>query len=403
MIRKNKITLTGKLFFILLALSIQHISCSDDKELPSIDLSELQLQVKAKANHPDLHTDLFPSFLYLAEGLQKYYKEEPKEIFTDQVLELSFTNPAKGTIIELSTRESDLTEGSSWQYTTGEEETVNTLLPVTWKRESLKKWKETAQLTLIWDITINRQKAGSLHQVFTCHDIRQFPERIFTEGHKFVGTLRADRDGAIYPAALISAYICENNPLVNELLQQAETDGAIDRFDGYTRGDDQIVNQLCAMWYVLLKNNITYGNHYFVPGYWSERYIRRVRNINEVLESRTGNCMELPMTLMAMCYHAGLKVVSFHVDNAPQDHMFMGILNSKGELAHVLNPAYIDRMNWEDKTREEQISIAKQQLIALLEIGKSEYAGVEENIIIGIPHYEMVNFERVREFIPSLE
>lgn len=403
MYSKFKTAPTRRLVFALLAFTLLNASCSDDDTPSYIDLSEIQARVKAKAIHPDLSADLFPSFLYLARGLQDYYKEETPEIFTDQILELSFSNPAKGTKLEFEMQESDVTEPSFWEYTTGEEDTIRTLFPVKWKREQLKSRKETTQLTFIWEVKINGQKAGDVHQTFTCHDIRHFPERLFAEDHEFVGFLKTDESGAIYPAALFSAYIQENHPTVVKLMQQAVADGAIERFDGYADEDERIENQLGAMWYVLLENGVTYGNHYFIPGYWSERHIRKLRNIDDVLTSKTGNCMELPMIIMAMCHQAGLKVVSYHVDNAPQDHMYMGILNSKGEVAYILNPAYMVRMDWKDKTREERIQIAKQQLIALLKVSKSDHEEKLLDIIIGTPHYEMVDFEKVRDFIPSLD
>ncbi len=388
-------------FILLVLIAVYQTSCSD-KDETWINLTELQLKVEAKANHPDLHTDLFPSFLYLAQGLHDYYKEQGHEVFTDQVLELSFINPAEGTRLKLDMRESDLTEAVSWQYTAGTEPSIKTMLPVQWKYEQLKEWKENAQLTFVWDVTIDNRKAGTLHQSFTCHDIHEFPERIFVENARFVGTLKTDSEGAVYPAAIFPAYISENNPLVNDLLQQAVSDGAIESFDGYDSDNGQIAEQLAAMWYVMLANNITYGNHYFIPGYWSERHIRKIRSIDDVMASSTGNCIELPMIIMAMCHHAGLKVVSFHVDNSPQDHMYMGVLDNQGHLAYILNPAYMVRMNWGDKTREEQISMAKKQLKALLEVSKDAYEIDKEYIISGTPHYEMIDFEEVRKFIPSI-
>lgn len=390
----------NKQLLILSFFIITFISC-DDNEILYIpkNLAEMQFQVEVRSNHPDMNTDLFPSFLYLAENLQAYYKAEDKEVFTDQVIELSFPNPQEGTVVQLSMAAGPLVEPTTWNYTTGTEKTSKVQLPVHWRKEELKKWKITSMITLAWEVEVNHYSLGTLHQSFTCHDIREFPERIITDNREFVGTLKADEDGAIFPAAIILAYVCEDSPLIKDLLDQAIAEGVIDRFDGYMRGEEQLVKQLEAMWYVLLEKNMTYGNYYFVPGYW---YVRRLRFIDEILNSRTGNCMELPLLLIAMCKQAGIDVVSFHVDNNPQDHMFMGFLNAEGEIAHVLNPAYLQQMHWDDLPQEERFSKAAAQLRAYLSISKIDYETYKPSILSGVPHHEMIHFDKVRKYIPSL-
>lgn len=269
---------------ILLSIIAFFPGCSDDDKEDSPSLPEFG--ITAEIVHPERGNDLYASWLYLAPGLKQVYDNA---LFAEDIVELTFPNPGKGTRIGLQMTECDIVDAAYSEEITGAEDTIKLRFPTAWKLETLRKWDTEKTVTLSWQVAINGSNIGTYQKEFLCHPAEDCIVKI-NSGQSFSGT-----------KAMYAGYTDEDHPILNTLIREALELGIIPTFDDYQRGPEYVRQQLLAMWSVLEYRGIK-------PLQQEENTdekIQKIRSVSQVLKDKTGSTEDIVMLFTAFCQRVG--------------------------------------------------------------------------------------------------
>lgn len=94
-----------------------------------------------------------------------------------------------------------------------------------------------------------------------------------------------NEDGAVEIPEMFAGYVEEENATIDAIMDHALKDCYLPGgFDGYLSGDeDYLLQQMCAIWYVLQQSKIRYSNATDVPGSAACVRVQNVRFFDQVL------------------------------------------------------------------------------------------------------------------------
>jgi hypothetical protein len=154
--------------------------------------------------------------------------------------------------------------------------------------------------------------------------------------HPFDEALYFVRDGAdtVDLSWIFAAYVDENDPVVDTILEQAKASGIVDDFDGYARGDpDAVYAQAWAIWHTIGERGIRYSSADPSIQRGPHVFSQRVRLLSETWNDRSANCVDGSVLIASVLQRVGIR--SFLV--LVPGHAFLGFYTDAdaGHAAYV--------------------------------------------------------------------
>lgn len=140
---------------------------------------------------------------------------------------------------------------------------------------------------------------------------------------------------------LFAAYVNEEHPLVERILQEALRSGVVEGFDGYRSGDPlQVYRQVFALWYVLQQRGIRYAS-LARGGHESPQVLSQpVRFIDQSWENAQANCVDGTVLFASVLRRIGIDP---HLVMVPE-HAFLGFaLDAHGHSVAYLETTWLGR------------------------------------------------------------
>lgn len=127
---------------------------------------------------------------------------------------------------------------------------------------------------------------------------------------------------------LCTAYLNENHPWIQSLMQEAQKAGDVDAFVGYQRGPEKVKQQMKAIWVVLHKYGIKYSS-ITTPSTPAnaETVVQTVRLFEDSINYQQANCIDGSVLFASVFRRMGLRTYLILTPG----HCFVGVSPTKAE------------------------------------------------------------------------
>ena len=120
---------------------------------------------------------------------------------------------------------------------------------------------------------------------------------------------------------MFAAYVNENHPVIDGLLQSALKHGVVDRFVGYQGDEQEVIKQVFAVWNVFQSRGIKYSS-ITTPSGESERvFSQHVRLISDSFQYQQANCVDGSVLFASVFRKIGLHPLLVTIPG----HCFVGV------------------------------------------------------------------------------
>lgn len=132
------------------------------------------------------------------------------------------------------------------------------------------------------------------------------------------------------------AYVNENSPIIEPILQESLQSRLIDAFTGYQRGEKDVLRQVFAIWNALQRRGIRYSNITTPSGESDRVFSQTVRPVDESIHYQQANCVDGSVLFASVFRKIGLH--SFLV--TIPGHCFVGVFLENGP--RPAKPIYVE-------------------------------------------------------------
>jgi hypothetical protein len=153
---------------------------------------------------------------------------------------------------------------------------------------------------------------------------------------------------------LFAAYVNENHPAVQQILQEALASREVAAFAGYQADPAGVRKQAKAVWQVLRRRGIRYSNIEKASVKLDDVGVQHVRFISDALLSRQANCVEGSCLFASIFSKIGLETWLV----ALPEHMIVAVaLDRQGKQMLYLETTLLSEASFEDAARAGQIQM----------------------------------------------
>lgn len=217
-----------------------------------------------------------------------------------------------------------------------------------------------------------------------------------------------DEDAHEVPIDFVfAAYVNENHPLIQPLLQEALRKGYVEAFSGYAGGRNPVYQQVMAVWRVLQERGIRYSNITAVIPNAEGVASQHVRLLDETIRYTQANCADATVLLASILRRININpilvilpghmLIGFDLDEEGNEQAYLettllGVdARSTGIADNRLYKTLLNR----DVSLKAQVAV--KSFLAALESGEETYAESKDEIRDEKPGYATVDIAAARE------
>lgn len=197
------------------------------------------------------------------------------------------TNPYADTPVRVEVGATPFSQPSRLEGVLSEALREYQLVPhITWDYEKLRRLQQPTPVDFTVTTWLNDQKISQRTVVATLRSVNDCP--YFWED-------RANPKGNVDLNYMYTAYINEDDPVIDEVLHQALGTGIVPAFDGVQSGNPKEVDeQVFAIWYALQKRGLRYSSisTNSSTGTSPTLFSQRIRTVDQIWNLRQANCAD---------------------------------------------------------------------------------------------------------------
>jgi len=168
-----------------------------------------------------------------------------------------------------------------------------------WNYDALRKVTELRPELFVVSVTVNNRPAAQTTLTCMVHPVNEVVSRVFD-----AGTGEWQDTSVCY-----AAFVNEDNPWINSLLQEAVARGGVQRFTGYESGPDGVVPQIQAVWEALAAHGFSYIDMATASGAVPGVATQYVRFIDQTVRDQGANCVDASALMASIFRRIGLRPV----------------------------------------------------------------------------------------------
>lgn len=278
---------------------------------------------------PEANMDhqLFPSLL-IATATARPVEEDDEEGKTPDpyllgerfgLVGVSIKTVSANTKAKITIKENDLMAASTWSGELPEADKEYYVAPkVNYKFEKLRKTTQQVPLNVSFAVELDGKSAGEKTETLQVRSINDCPFGVSNDEETL------NDEGFIAGSAeigwMFAAYVNENHPMLDKILQEALATKIANAFLGYQRDETEVVKQVFAIWSALQKRGIQYSSTTTTPGGSEDVYSQYVRFLDQSITNTQANCVDGSVLFASI-----LRKISIHsfLVTIP-GHMYMG-------------------------------------------------------------------------------
>ena len=247
----------------------------------------------------NMDRQLFPSLL-IATATQRppeEGEEEAKEpdpyMLGDQfgLVGVSIKAPKANSQVTVTLKENELMAATTWSGELAEEGKDYSIAPkVNYKFDRLRKATQQVPMNVTFEVEVDGEFAGAKTETLQVRSINDCPFAVSNSEE----TLEEEgaSAGSTEMGWMFAAYVNENHPMLDKVLQEALETKIVGAFRVTTHEHDETLKQLFAIWSALQKRGIQYSSTTTTPGGSATVMSQYVRFVDQTLASTQANCVD---------------------------------------------------------------------------------------------------------------
>ena len=270
---------------------------------------------------------LFPS-LIIATATARPIEEDDAEAKTPDpyllgerfgLVGVSIKPENANTKVKVTLKENDLMAASTWSGDLAEAGKEYYIAPkVNYKFEKLRKATQQMPLNVSFAVELDGKSAGEKTETLQVRSINDCPFGVSNEEE----TLNDENfiAGSAEIGWMFAAYVNENHPMLDKILQEALATKIVNAFLGYQRDETEVVKQVFAIWSALQKRGIQYSSTTTTPGGSEVVYSQYVRFLDQSITNTQANCVDGSVLFASILRKISIKPFLVTIPG----HMYMG-------------------------------------------------------------------------------
>jgi hypothetical protein len=277
----------------------------------------------------------FPALIIATASVRPVEKEDQEAKQPDPyllgdkfgLLGVSIKSPSANANVKVTIKENDLIATSTWSGKLAEANHDYYIAPkVNYKFDHLRKVAQQIPLNVDFEVEVNGKSLGDKAETLQIRSINDCPFGV-ANSEETVDDENVE-NGSADLGWMYAAYVNENHPYLDKILQEALSTKIVNAFDGY-QGEDpaEVVKQVFAIWTALQKHGIKYSSVTQTPGGSHLVNSQYVRFLDQSVNNTQANCVDGSVLFASLLRKVGID--SFLVTHP--DHMYIGFYLDQNE------------------------------------------------------------------------
>jgi hypothetical protein len=234
------------------------------------------------------------------------------------------------TKVKVTVKENDLMSASSWSGELTEADKDYFIAPkVNYKFDQLRQVTQQKPLNVTFAVEMEDTPAGEQHETLQIRSINDCPFAVANSEE----TLN-DENFIAGNAALgwmFAAYVNENHPLLDKILQEALETKIVSAFKVTTHEHDETLRQVFALWSALQKRGLQYSSTTATPGGSETVQSQFVRFIDQSLANTQANCVDGSVLFASLLRKISIEPFLVTIPG----HMYVGFYLGAGKSQFI--------------------------------------------------------------------
>lgn len=296
---------------LMVATMIFTIGCAEKKSARTIDPQKVNFEVAYDANFDGI---MYPSLIM---GLANYNGKVESDFFSYRV-----TSPKDNSVLRIVMDSSEMNYITFFQANLPKKGETYTFYPlVKWKYDNLIRLKQPGKVDLTFTCYINDEEV----------DIKNIRLNYRTINECLLG-IRDTAGKYIDYRWMFAAFVNEEHPWLDVMLNNILEQKLVNRFSGYQLGEKEVINQVFAIWYFIQSKGIKYSSISNTSKYSTKVNSQYIRFFDEVYRNRQANCIDACAFMSSILKKIGLTPVIF----VEPKHAYLGFYKDKNRKKLVL-------------------------------------------------------------------
>ena len=174
---------------------------------------------------------------------------------------------------------------------------------------------------------------------------------------------------------IFAAYVNENEPSLDAILGQALDYGIVNSWIGYQGTEDDVLNQVFALWYHFQKQGFRYSSITTQSGSDERSFGQVVRFVGDALKTSQANCIDGTVLFASFLYKIGINSSIVMVPG----HAYLAFsLDNEGSKKLALETTMMGNLDIEHSTRQQDLYNAKNGMETSIQQSWSSFLGAVE-------------------------
>lgn len=350
----------------------------------------------------NLDNNIFPSLVISTATTDTIIVPPSESIWIGNpksVLSLAIETHKAPSTAKITIRETKYSYESVSEYKLNNPNTKYNIYPeINWKYEELKNNSQPTPISFSIVVEMGKEKYETIYTM----SMRSINECMTS----YIDKLGKKHDTSI----LFTAYINEDNPLIDKLLREALNTRIVNRFWGYQSKKANVVDtQVYALWHILQMRNFKYSSISNSSFSSNKVSAQKVRTFEDAIESAQINCVDGSVMFASLLKAINIDPVLIKIPG----HMFVGYyLDKKHKELAFIETSMIGDVNLDEYFPEEQLDSTmtgkSQKQISRIMFEKSkEYAQkkfeeYKEDLYAEKKGYKIIDIATIRKRIQPI-
>jgi hypothetical protein len=289
------------------------------------------------APEANMDRQLFPSLLIATatqrpqEDDQEEAKEPDPYMLGDQygLVGVSIKAPKANSQVTITLKENELMAAATWTGELAEEGKDYSIAPkVNYKFDRLRKVTQQVPMNVAFEVDVDGEFAGEKTETLQVRSINDCPFAVSSSEETVDDNASG---GSTEMGWMFAAYVNENHPMLDKILQEALETKIVSAFRVTTHEHDETLKQAFAIWSALQKRGLQYSSTTTTPGGSATVMSQYVRFIDQSLASTQANCVDGSVLFASILRKISIEPFLVTVPG----HMYVGFYLGAGKSQFV--------------------------------------------------------------------
>ena len=243
---------------------------------------------------------------------------------------VSIKAPAANSKVKVTLKENEFMAATTWSGDLAEADKDYFIAPkVNYKFERLRQATQQMPMNVSFEVEVDGESAGEKLETLQVRSINDCPFAVANSEETL-----DDENFIAGNAALgwmFAAYVNENHPLLDKILQEALETKIVSAFKVTTHEHDETLRQVFALWSALQKRGLQYSSTTATPGGSETVQSQFVRFIEQSLANTQANCVDGSVLFASLLRKISIEPFLVTIPG----HMYVGFYLGAGKSQFI--------------------------------------------------------------------